>query len=386
MEKNKTETKVSREPTYKRFITGNIERFDERNTGYSRADRREIAGPDEALRHGLEAVLPKNQLGFLREDYALNLAGRAIDTLARKKAYGRTDFPRRWALPLEKMAVTNAAEMSEKVKKVGKWFGASLVGVAEINRLWLYACWGDHNARLAEGVNPGDPLDLPPEYRYVVAIAVEMDYTDIQRSPAVTPAIDLAYSKMAFTATMLAEFIRLLGYSAIPSGNDTGLSIPMAVDTGLGEMGRNGQLITEAYGPRVRLCKVFTDLPLLPDKPIDLGVQHFCETCGKCVKYCPGGAISRGERTDQQADISTNPGMLKWPVHSEKCLSWWHKSGTTGCTNCIRVCPYNKLPGSMHALVRSLLKRTAFFDRLILWGDDLMGYGNQVIRETPFLR
>jgi len=66
---------------------------------------------------------------------------------------------------------------------------------------------------------------------------------------------------MAFVATSLAEFIRLLGHDAIPAGNDMALSIPLAVDAGLGELGRNGLLITKEFGPRLRLCKVFTNLP-----------------------------------------------------------------------------------------------------------------------------
>jgi epoxyqueuosine reductase QueG len=88
---------------------------------------------------------------------------------------------------------------------------------------------------------------------------------------------------MGFIAPSMARFIQELGYHAMPSGNDTALSIPMAVDAGLGELGRNGILITPKYGPRVRLCKVFTDLPLVHDKPVDLGVQAFCEICKKCA-------------------------------------------------------------------------------------------------------
>ena len=376
--------KAQKDPTYKRFITGPIKRFDERNTGYSRADRGEIIGPNEALKHGLEIKYGKEENGFLREDYALNLAGRAIDTLVRKMVYSRDDFPRRWSIPKEKkMTDIDPVKMSEKIKRVGKWFGASLVGISKLNRLWLYSHWGDHGAKLSGSFKPGDPIELPEEYQYVIVFAIEMDYRDIQRSPAVTPAIDLGYSKMAFTAASVAEFIRILGYQAIPSGNDMGLTIPMAVDAGLGELGRNGQLITKAYGPRVRISKVFTDLPLIPDEPIDIGVQHFCETCGKCAHHCPSQAIPKGKRTDQPQDVSTNPGLLKWPVHTEECLKWWQKSGTTGCSNCIRVCPYNKPPGALHRLVRGVLKRTSLFDWLILQGDDLMGYGKQVIRETP---
>ena len=375
--------KSHREPTYKRFITGPIQRFDERNTGYSRADRGEIPGPRDGLEQGLKANLEKTRPGFTREDYALTCAGRSIDTIVRQIAYSRDSMPTRWIISADRMTVADRTKMSEKVKKVGEWFGATLVGICELNRQWLYSRWGDHNAKLAEGFSVGDPVELSEEYRYAVVMAIEMDYIDIQRSPAVVPAIDLGYSKMAFVATSVAEFIRCLGYHAIPSGNDLGLTIPMAIDAGLGELGRNGLLITEKYGPRVRLCKVFTDLPLVADEPIDLGVQHFCEICGKCAKHCPGQALQKGTRTDQAIDISTSRGLLKWPVNSEKCLSWWYKSGTTGCANCIRVCPYNKPQGLLHAFVRGILKRSSLFDRAILKGDDLMGYGNQILHETP---
>ncbi len=47
----------------------------------------------------------------------------------------------------------------------------------------------------------------------------------------------------------------------------------------LGEFGRMGLLITEKYGPRVRLCKVFTDLPLAIDRYRPFGVTEFCKTC-----------------------------------------------------------------------------------------------------------
>lgn len=376
--------KTGKEPTYKKYVRGPIKRFDERNTGYSRADRGEITGPRHGLEQGLKRNLGKNNPGFTHEDYALTCAGRATDTLVRKKVYSRTDFDRRWNIPEEKkMTDIDPVKMSEKVKKVGRWFGASLVGIGELKLLWLYSCWGDHNAKLAETFKVGDPVELPEAYKYVVVVAIEMDYRDVQRSPAVCPTIDLGYSKMAFTAFHVAEFIRNLGYHAIPSGNEMGLTIPMAVDAGLGELGRSGLLITEQYGPRVRLCKVFTDLPLEPDEPIDLGVQHFCETCGKCAENCPGNALLKGDRTDQPMDISTNPGLLKWPVHAERCLSWWYKSGTTGCTNCVRSCPYNKPPGIIHAFVRGIIRRTPLFDRLLLRADDAMGYGKQVIHEAP---
>jgi hypothetical protein len=41
---------------------------------------------------------------------------------------------------------------------------------------------------------------------------------------------------------------------------------------GLGQLARLGTLITPEFGPRVRLCKVLTDLPLKPTDPIVISV------------------------------------------------------------------------------------------------------------------
>nr|NIR13364.1 hypothetical protein [Desulfobacterales bacterium] len=104
-----------REPTYKQFITGPIKRFDERQTGFSRADRGEIKRPSEALHHGLKTKAAKDELGHTREDYALNLAARTIDTMIRKMAYSREDLSRRWSMEGDPTPVTDATEISGKV-------------------------------------------------------------------------------------------------------------------------------------------------------------------------------------------------------------------------------------------------------------------------------
>ena len=75
------------------------------------------------------------------------------------------------------------------------------------------------------------------------------------------------------------------GRSNIPAGNDTALSIPIAAQAGLGELSRMGTLVTEEYGSRVRLAKVFTDLEIKPDRPKTFGVWAFCKRCKKCAGY-----------------------------------------------------------------------------------------------------
>ena len=184
---------------------------------------------------------------------------------------------------------------------------------------------------------------------------------------------------MSFTAPSVATYIRELGYHAIPSGNDLAINIPLAVDAGLGELGRHGMLITEQFGPRIRICKVFTDLPLAVDSPIDIGVQTFCERCQLCAEACPSKAIISGDRTDKAWDVSNNTNLLKWPVKAMDCLDWWDRNRGT-CSNCMRVCPYNKPQGWLHSLVKEVVKVTPTFDRFFVKMDRAMGYGKQVIK------
>ncbi len=86
---------------------------------------------------------------------------------------------------------------------------------------------------------------------------------------------------------LVTQYIRNLGYEAIGSMNDTSLAIPYAIQAGLGEYGRNGLLITQKYGPRVRLGKIYTNLDLSHDKPIHFGVKEFCNICNICASECP---------------------------------------------------------------------------------------------------
>ena len=54
-----------------------------------------------------------------------------------------------------------------------------------------------------------------------------------------------------------------------------------------GEYGRNGLLITPEFGPRLRIGKIFTNLPMVHDRPVRFGVKEFCDICRLCAKNCP---------------------------------------------------------------------------------------------------
>ena len=260
------------------------------------------------------------------------------------------------------------------VKAAAGIFGADLIGITRTDKRWIYS-----KGYLLAREHKEFEIDITDAYRYAIVMAVDMDYESMKYSPSacVGGAVGTGYSKMAFTAGMLAQFLIQLGYKAIPSGNDRALAVPMAIQAGLGELGRNGLLITRKYGPRVRLFKVFTDLPLIEDEPIELGVTRFCDACKKCAVKCPGDAISNGEMTTDPINISSaEGGVRKWYVDGEKCFKFWAKNGSD-CGNCIRVCPFNKPPGLLHDTTRWLIENLPMFNFVYLKGDDLFGYGKR---------
>ena len=320
-------------------IVGELKRFDRKYTAFRRSRWDPTCRAYGTEHKSVEDVVASGRDGYTREDFALQ-AGAWAMSRASHRTEDATDRERddmESAEPTEaaRPEVTDPAACTEGVKRAAKLYGADLVGVTHVNPLWIYA---------EDSELPPEPL--PEDVTTAVVCVVEMDYDLIKTSPSVqaAAATGQGYSRMAFVTRCLSRYLRHLGWQAVPSGNDTALSIPLAIDAGLGELARNGLLITEAFGPRVRLCKVFTDAPLVPDAPRTLGVRETCETCVRCVDACDADAISPDVPTHRGPTPSNNPGVLKWYINPEKCLAFWRKNGCS-CSNCIAACPFNAAPG-----------------------------------------
>lgn len=378
-------------PSSKRKVgSGEAGRFDQRKTMYSRPRDPERSAPrilEIGRRHyGVKQF--GNTPGYTMRDWAFAMANWYLE---RWWGFGNmvgneglfTWFPDKSQRPVkdrmatgEKWTVSDPEEMSRNMKKAASYLGASLVGICKVDRRWIYS------HRFNPHTHEHAPLEIPEEFQCAIVMAHEMNYELIRTSPAFGgfASTGRGYSMMAFVASSLAHYIRSLGYQAIPTGNDTALSIPLAIDAGLGELGRQGLLITEKFGPRVRLSKVFTNLPLVPDKPIEFGVQAFCDSCKGCAEECPGRAITLGEPTTEGPTVSNNSGIYKWYINPEKCLDFWAKNNGS-CTNCIRVCSYNKPLGKIHGVVRFLVSNTPWLNPLLVKTDKLLGYGKRIKTE-----
>jgi len=257
-------------------------------------------------------------------------------------------------------------EANTRVKGYALSLGADLVGVAEINLLWVYSLRGEiFNENWEDW---GTPIEL--KHQYAVVIAEEMELGMIGTAPHTPTCIESMrnYAKGAFIATQLANFIANLGYSATANHlrHYDALLVPLAVDAGLGETGRLGYLLTKKFGPRIRLSAVTTDLPLTPDKPVDIGVEDFCKICKKCGTCCPSKSIP----LDDQTGVN---GTMRWKLSAETCFEYWGKVGTD-CNICMRVCPWSHADTLPHQLIKWLVSRNRISRRLFSILDDVF-YG-----------
>jgi epoxyqueuosine reductase len=308
-------------------------RFDERQTVFMRRHWDHDASFFEAeYRGGAAARIATGEPGYSRIDFARVLASWTVhDCFGGAFSWKRLGQADTAMMQLGRHPVEDPAVMSAEVKKTARMFGADLVGICRVDERWIYS----HD-------RSGDPIVVPPEYRHAIVMGIAMDREAVMTSPSYesAAATGTGYSRMAFAIACVAQFLRNLRYSAIPMGNDTALSIPLAINSGLGQLGRNGLLITPEYGPCVRLCKLFTDLPLEPDGPIDFGLTDTCRTCSRCADACEGEAISAArEPSFEVACPSNNTGILRWAVNADRCYDYWIRN-TAACSNCISACPF----------------------------------------------
>jgi hypothetical protein len=259
-------------------------------------------------------------------------------------------------------------EATERIKGYILNLGAVLVGVAEINSLWIYS----HRGEIFNENWEDWGKDIHLSHTHAVVFAEEMDFRLIAPAPHTPTLMESMknYAKGAYIAAQAASFIANLGYSATANHlrHYDGLMVPLAVDAGLGELSRMGYLITKEYGPRVRLSAVTTDLPLIPDKPVDIGVKDFCNFCKKCAVCCPSKSIPREEP-------SVANGTLRWKINAETCFGYWGKVGTD-CNVCMKVCPWSHARTFPHKVIVELITRNWLSRRIFSIMDDVF-YGRK---------
>jgi epoxyqueuosine reductase len=111
-----------------------------------------------------------------------------------------------------------------------------------------------------------------------------------------------------------------------------------AVKSGLGWVGRNGNLITKNQGSFFFIATLITDLELEPDDPF---AKDYCGTCTKCIDSCPTEAILPNKVIDGSKCISYFTIELK-DMLIPTDVKGKFENNMFGCDICQDVCPWNR--------------------------------------------
>jgi len=274
--------------------------------------------------------------------------------------------------------IVNPQKISIKPEKVSRFLsqwlkktGAHSVGITRLEDYHLYS----HKGR---GPRAGEPIMRLHDY--AVAITVEMDHKMMLSAPKGSSVMESSeqYLRSGVLALKAAAYIRELGYEAVAhiDGNYDVICPLVAVDAGLGVIGRMGLLMTPTLGSRIRISVVTTNMPLTPSisKP-EATTLHFSSHCKKCAHVCPAAAIPEGPRTEVD-------GIERWRISSEKCYHYWTISGTD-CGRCMTSCPYSHPDNWFHRFIRWAIKNNLVFRRMAIKLDDIFYGRKPPIRSMP---
>jgi len=260
--------------------------------------------------------------------------------------------------------VEEGADRSHVVKEMMETLGAVASGFTRLRPGYIYS----HKGRFAEDYGTEITFDHPS----AIVFLVEMDFDEMQRAPGVEVLRESArqYWAAAIISMTVVEVLKGAGFRA-KAHYDAHYDLilpPLAVEAGLGELGRNNILIAGRYGSRVRIGAVSTDMDLGQSQPIRLAADEFCTICRKCADNCPSRALSTGEKEKVR-------GVEKWPTDAEKCYAFWRQTGSD-CGICMAVCPFSHQNNLFHNSVRSVIRINPWIRYIALWLDDLI-YGRK---------
>jgi len=329
-------------PTYEQDIVAEIKRWDERDIVFARKDFFRYFGADSPQHKAYYEAHPE----YLEYDTKVgNLEGLGktggVDTPMFEAQFAATaklgleafvdgeSAPDRVEIPPDRA--------SQKVKALARFLGADLARVGPLRQEWVYTYVGRSLGDAAGYVPWGTPVDLS-HHTNAIAMGFGMEYTTTRTSPDFPTLLATArgYGMGAWVSVQLAEYIRQLGFSARAHhlNNYRVIAVPVAVDCGLGELSRAGYLMTRELGLALRLAVVTTDMPLAHDRPVDLGIQSFCEQCKICAEECPSRSIPTGDKIEHN-------GIKRWKLDEQSCYRYWHTVGTD-CSICMMSCPWSK--------------------------------------------
>lgn len=235
------------------------------------------------------------------------------------------------ALGFDYCGITKAVKLDDDARRLEKWLKQGMHGSMQYMQ-------NHFDLRI-------DPAKLVPGAKSVITLL--KNYYPSQQQHKYAPKI----SKYAFgkdyhevIRTQLLRFMNLLKEEIGEiSGRGFVDSAPVlertwAQRSGLGWIGKNGNLITKQSGSFYFIATLITDLELEYDDPF---AKDFCGTCTKCVDACPTNAILPDKVIDGSKCISYFTIELKEQFIPDEMRSKFD-GWMFGCDVCQDVCPWNR--------------------------------------------
>ena len=309
-------------------ITEEVQRIDMRNTAYGLATRGEYGA---AVQRGVQKSLPgKFPLSAAQKDVIDYIALMEANPVAPKKA----------PLPHDPEFLTG------HIKSFGYFLKADVMGACKVPESAYYS----HDKQ-------GNPIDA--RYENAIIIVMRKELRAVRASSGHDwmgdPISFQAYQHLGMVAETIANYIRRLGWDASaqygPSfvNRYSVLLPPLLLAAGIGEVSRVGIILNPFLGLAFKAAAVLTDMPIIPDQPIDFSLQKFCQDCKICAENCPSKAI----RTNDKVMYN---GYETWKLDTRRCASFnfTNKKGTM-CNTCVKSCPWSNPSTWPHNLVRKLV-------------------------------
>ena len=312
-------------------VTDAGQRIDLRDIAYRLAARGEYG---LAVQKGVQTSLPgKYPMSAAQKDIIDHIALYENNPVAEKKA------------PIPKDPVT----LTNHIKAFGYFLKVDVMAACKVPESAYYS----HDKQ-------GVPIDAVFENAIVIVMRKESKamHTSTGYDWMGDPISFQAYQHLGMVTETIANYIRRLGWEASaqygPSFvNKYAVQLPrLLLVAGIGEVSRVGIILNPYLGLGYKAAAVLTNMPIVPDKPIDFGLQSFCQDCMICAQNCPSKTISTGDK------VMYN-GYETWKLDTRRCASFnfTNKNGTM-CNRCVKSCPWSNPTTWPHNLVRTIVTRS----------------------------
>lgn len=235
------------------------------------------------------------------------------------------------ALGFDYCGIARAQPLDEDAKRLEQWLNKGMHGTMQYMERFF-------DLRI-------DPKKLVPGAKSVISLLI--NYFPGEKQNDLSPKISkYAYGRdyheviseklKAFLHTISEKIGQVNGRGFVDSAPV--LERSWAERSGLGWVGKNGNLITKNHGSFYFIATLITDLELQYDDPF---VKDYCGDCTKCIDNCPTDAILPDKVVDGSKCISYFTIELKDQLIPDE-MKGKFDNWMFGCDTCQDVCPWNR--------------------------------------------